>query len=45
MQKYLPPPQKFRPKTLDSTDSVDFTHLKRTEIDTVNAVTNCKKEV
>ena len=25
MPKYLPPPHKFRPKTLDSTDTVDFT--------------------
>ena len=30
MQKYLPPPHKFRPKTLDSTDTVDFTHFRRT---------------
>ena len=29
MRKYLPPPH-FRPKTLDSTDSIDFTHFKRT---------------
>ena len=28
MRKYLPPPHKFRPKTLDSTDTVDFTHFK-----------------
>ena len=25
--KYLPPPHKFRPKTLDSTDTVDFTRF------------------
>ena len=30
MRKYLPPPHKFRPKTLDSTDTVDFTHFRRT---------------
>ena len=30
MRKYLPPPHIFRPKTLDSTDSVNFTHFKRT---------------
>ena len=30
MPKYLPPPHKFRPKTLDSTDTVDFTHFRRT---------------
>ena len=30
MPKYLPPPHKFGPKTLDSTDTVDFTHLRRT---------------
>ena len=30
MRKYLPPPHKFSPKTLDSTDSIDFTHFKRT---------------
>ena len=30
MRKYLPPPHKFRPKTLDSTNSVDFTHFRRT---------------
>ena len=28
--KILTTPHKFRPKTLDSTDSVDFTHFKRT---------------
>ena len=27
MPKYLPPPHKFRPKTLDSTDTVDFTRF------------------
>ena len=30
MRNYLPPPHKFRPKTLDSTDTVDFTHFRRT---------------
>ena len=30
MPKYLPSPHKFRPKTLDSTDTVDFTHFRRT---------------
>ena len=30
MRKYLPPPHKLRPKTLDSTDTVDFTHFRRT---------------
>ena len=30
MRKYLPLPHKFRPKTLDSTDTVDFTHFRRT---------------
>ena len=30
MPKYLPPPHKFRPKTLDSTDTVDFTHFRLT---------------
>ena len=30
MRKYLPSPHKFRPKNLDSTDSVDFTHFKHT---------------
>ena len=30
MPKYFPPPHKFRPKTLDSTDTVDFTHFRRT---------------
>ena len=30
MRKYLPPPHKFRPKNLDSTDTVDFTHFRRT---------------
>ena len=30
MRKYLPPPHKFRLKTLDSTDTVDFTHFRRT---------------
>ena len=30
MRKYLPPPHKFRSKTLDSTDTVDFTHFRRT---------------
>ena len=30
MPKYLPPPHKFRQKTLDSTDTVDFTHFRRT---------------
>ena len=30
MPKYLPPPHKFRPKTLNSTDTVDFTHFRRT---------------
>ena len=30
MRKYLPPPHKIRPKTLDSTDTVDFTHFRRT---------------
>ena len=30
MRKYLPPSHKFRPKTLDSTDTVDFTHFRRT---------------
>ena len=30
MRKYLRPPHKFRPKTLDSTDTVDFTHFRRT---------------
>ena len=28
--KILTTPHKFRPKTLDSTDTVDFTHFKRT---------------
>ena len=30
MRKYLPPLHKFRPKTLDSIDTVDFTHFRRT---------------
>ena len=30
MRKYLPTPHKSRPKTLDSTDTVDFTHFRRT---------------
>ena len=30
MRKYLPPPHKFTQKTLDSTDTVDFTHFRRT---------------
>ena len=30
MRKYLPPHHKLRPKTLDSTGTVDFTHFRRT---------------
>ena len=30
MRKILPPPHKFRPNTLNSTDTVDFTHFRRT---------------